>query len=112
MGDPNYTNGFNVTLRDNLLDLPLSWKKPQHIFVNSMSCLFHRDVPVEFIHSVFDVMDKAYWHRFQVLTKRSGRLVELEPILKWSPNVWMGVSVENKGYLFWTDGLRRTSISV
>lgn len=112
MGNPSYSNGFEVTLHDNLLGLPLTWKKPQHIFVNSMSDLFHKDVPVEFIQSVFDVMNKAHWHHFQILTKRSDRLVELDPILKWVPNIWMGVSVENKNYLYRIDDLRKTSAHI
>ncbi len=112
MGNPSYSNGFNVTLHENLLGLPLSWKKPQHIFVNSMSDLFHKDVPIEFIQSVFDVMNRAPWHRFQILTKRLDRLVELNPILKWAPNIWMGVSVENKDYVHRIDDLRKTHASI
>src|SRR5271157_679609 len=112
MGNPSYSNGFEVTMHDNLLGLPLSWKKPQCIFVNSMSDLFHKDVPVEFIQSVFDVMNKAHWHRFQILTKRSERLVELDPILKWASNIWMGVSVENRNYLHRIDDLRRTNADI
>jgi protein gp37 len=77
-----------------------------------MSDLFHKDVPVDFIQSVFDVMNKAHWHRFQILTKRSDRLVELDPILKWAPNIWMGVSVENKDYLYRIDDLRKTSAHI
>lgn len=112
MGNPSYSNGFNVTLHNNLLGLPLTWKKPQHIFVNSMSDLFHKDVPVEFIKRVFDVMNMAHWHRFQILTKRTDRLVELDPILKWAPNIWMGVSVENKDYLYRIDDIRKTSAHI
>jgi protein gp37 len=112
MGNPSYSKGFEVTLHDNLLGLPLSWKKPQHIFVNSMSDLFHKDVPVEFIQSVFDVMSQAHWHRFQILTKRSDRLVKLNSILNWAPNIWMGVSVENKDYLYRIDDLRKTTAQV
>ncbi|MDI6898123.1 DUF5131 family protein [Methanocella conradii] len=108
MGNPSYTNGFKVTLHNNLLGLPLTWKKPQHIFVNSMSDLFHKDVSIEFIQNVFDVMNNALWHSFQILTKRSDRLVELDPILKWAPNIWMGVSVENEDYLYRIDDLRKT----
>ncbi|WP_174591164.1 DUF5131 family protein [Methanocella conradii] len=108
MGNPSYANGFKVTLHNNLLGLPLSWKKPQHIFVNSMSDLFHKDVSIEFIQNVFDVMNNASWHNFQILTKRSDRLVELDPILKWAPNICMGVSVENEDYLYKIDDLRKT----
>src|SRR5690242_14086930 len=71
MGQANYRNGFRLTLQPHMLDLPLKWKKPQTIFVNSMSDLFHKNVPVDFIQQVFAVMTKAHWHRFQVLTKRA-----------------------------------------
>ena len=79
MGQPNYANGFKLTLHEHALEAPLSWKKPQVIFVNSMSDLFHRDVPVEFIQQVFSVMRRASWHTFQVLTKRSERLAGTQP---------------------------------
>ena len=78
MGQPNYEHGFKVALHPQSLELPLKWKKPQTIFVNSMSDLFHKDVPVEFILRVFEMMNKAYWHRYQILTKRSERLKELD----------------------------------
>ena len=74
MGQPNYANGFAVTLHDDVVERPLSWRKPQTIFVNSMSDLFHDRVPLDFIARVFDVMRRATWHRFQVLTKRHERL--------------------------------------
>lgn len=109
MGQPNYSNGFELTIHERVLDLPLRWKKPQVIFVNSMSDLFHKDVPVEFIHRVFDVMRRASWHTFQVLTKRSDRLLELNEEIEWSPNVWMGASVENTNYTFRIDHLRATN---
>jgi len=108
MGQPNYRNGFQVTLHEHALELPLSWKKPQMIFVNSMSDLFHQDVPIEFIQRVFDVMHQASWHTFQVLTKRSKRLRELDSKTNWSSNVWMGVSVENEKYALRIDDLRQT----
>jgi protein gp37 len=108
MGQANYANGFELTLQEQMLDLPLSWKKPRAIFVNSMSDLFHKDVPASYVHRVFDVMRKAYWHQFQVLTKRSDRLLELSSELTWPPNVWMGVSVENADYTFRIDHLRQT----
>lgn len=95
MDNPRYKNGFNLTLHHDLIELPLSWKQPKRIFVNSMSDLFHKDVPIEFIQDIFDVMEKANWHTFQILTKRAERLVELSPFLKWPSNVWQGVSVEN-----------------
>jgi protein gp37 len=95
MGQPNYRNGFKVTCHEHVLEQPLNWKTPRTIFVNSMSDLFHEDVPEEFIASVFRVMKRATWHQFQVLSKRDERLVELAPRLPWPTNVWMGVSVEN-----------------
>lgn len=98
MGNPRYRHGFAVTLHPNLLELPLRWNKPSMIFVNSMSDLFHKSVPDEFIRRVFEVMAKAKQHIFQVLTKRSERLLELSPQLPWSENVWMGVSVETMKY--------------
>lgn len=99
MRQPNYANGFQLTLQPHILEAPLSWKRPQTIFVNSMSDLFHCDVPVSFIQDVFEVMAAAHWHKFQVLTKRSDRLLELSPLLDWKENVWMGVSVESSRYV-------------
>lgn len=95
MQNPSYRNGFEVTLHEHLLQYPLRLKRPQTIFVNSMSDLFHADVPDAFIQNVFAVMKQAYWHRFQVLTKRSERVRAMSPALEWPANVWMGVSVEN-----------------
>lgn len=112
MGQPNYRNGFKLTLQPHALTLPLKWKRPQMIFVNSMSDLFHKDVPLEYIEQVFSVMQQASWHTFQVLTKRSGRLLELHTKLEWPRNVWMGVSVENAGYLSRIDHLRQTNAKV
>jgi protein gp37 len=112
MGQENYRNGFRLTLQPHMLDLPLRWKKPQTVFVNSMSDLFHEDVPFDYIWRVFDVMRRAHWHRFQVLTKRSERLAELDQKLEWTPNIWMGVSVENDDYCSRIDDLRRTRAQV
>jgi protein gp37 len=112
MGQPNYANGFDLTLHENALELPLKWKKPQAIFVNSMSDLFHKDVPMDFILKTFDVMRRADWHNFQVLTKRSERLLELSPILPWKPHIWMGVSVEALKYTPRIDHLRQTGAMV
>ena len=112
MGQPNYRDGFELTLQPKMLELPLTWKKPQTIFVNSMSDLFHDDVPVEYIKRVFEVMRRAHWHRFQVLTKRAERLAALASQLSWTPNVWMGVSVENADYLWRIDRLRSTRAAV
>jgi protein gp37 len=112
MGNPNYRNGFQLTLHEHALNLPLSWKTPQFIFVNSMSDLFHEDVPLEFILRIFDVMRQASWHSFQVLTKRSRRMVELSAEIQWPENVWMGVSVENASYTFRIDHLRQTQAKI
>lgn len=112
MGQPNYANGFKLTLHEKALGLPLQWKKPQTIFVNSMSDLFHQRVPVEFILRVFETMNRAHWHRYQVLTKRAERLAELSPKLPWTPNIWMGVSVEHVYYAHRIDALRRTGAQV
>lgn len=110
--NPSYYNGFNVTLHERILTLPLQWRKPQFVFVNSMSDLFHEDVPDNFIFSVFNVMNRANWHRFQILTKRSGRLLQLSPKLNWAPNIWMGVSVEDSEHIYRTDRLRQTNASI
>lgn len=98
MGQPSYANGFEVTLQPHTLETPLRWKKPQVIFVNSMSDLFHEKVPEEYILEVFRVMNDAHWHQFQILTKRPERLVELDSRLPWAPHIWMGVSVETAAY--------------
>ena len=112
MGQSNYVNGFKLTLQPQALDLPLRWKKPQRIFVNSMSDLFHKDVPLTFIQRVFEVMTQAHWHQFQILTKRAERLAEIAPQLPWRPNIWMGVSVERQDYTFRIDHLRQTPAHV
>jgi protein gp37 len=112
MGQPNYVNGFKLTLHPQSLEIPLGWKKPQMIFVNSMSDLFHKDVPVDFIQQVFDVMRRADWHRFQVLTKRAERLLEIDPQIEWPSNVWMGVSAENQDYKYRIDLLRQTRAKI
>jgi len=96
MGQDKYRNSFKVTLHPNCLNEPLNWKKPQVIFVCSMSDLFHKNVPDEYIKQVFEVMNKANWHTFQVLTKRSKRLAQLAPELNWTDNIWMGVTVESQ----------------
>jgi len=108
MGQPNYANGFKVTLHPDVLDRPLSWNKPQMIFVNSMSDLFHREVPLSFILDIFDVMRKAHWHTFQILTKRSGRMARLNRRIDWPHNVWMGVTVESGRFISRIDDLRST----
>ncbi len=112
MGQPNYRDGFAVRMHQQVLQLPLTWKRPRTIFVNSMSDLFHKSVPLEFVERVFDVMGQAPWHRFQILTKRSDRLAKVSSGLKWCPNIWMGVSVENEQYLHRADHLRSTLAAV
>ncbi len=112
MGQANYRNGFDVTLQPQMLELPLRWKTPKRIFVNSMSDLFHLDVSLSYIKQVFDVMRRAPWHQFQVLTKRAERIEELSAELDWAPNIWMGVSVENKKYACRIDHLRKTGARV
>lgn len=112
MGQPNYLNGFELTLQPQMLDLPLQWKRPQTIFVNSMSDLFHEDVPLRYIRRVFSVMRRAHWHRFQVLTKRADRLSAIDTDLEWPDNVWMGVSVESAKYVDRIDHLRTTRARV
>jgi protein gp37 len=96
MGQENYINGFELAMHPHVLEHPLKWKKPQIIFVNSMSDLFHEKVPLTFIKKVFEVMKRANWHTFQVLTKRAERLEEFAPSLDWPENVWAGVTVENQ----------------
>jgi protein gp37 len=108
MGQSNYLNGFKVTIHEHMLEHPLRWKKPRLIFVNSMSDLFHADVPIEFIERVFDTMRRAEQHQFQILTKRSRRLLELDAQIDWPQNVWMGVSVESADYTFRINDLRTT----
>jgi protein gp37 len=108
MGQKNYVDGFKITLQPHMLEHPLKWKTPKFIFVNSMSDLFHRDVPVEYIQKVFEIMNKAHWHQFQILTKRSERLLELSPLLNWTPNIWMGVSIESQKFAYRADHLRNT----
>ena len=112
MGAENYRNGFMVTMHEHMLECPLHWKSPRKIFVNSMGDLFHEDVPDDFIRRVFKVMNEAYWHQFQVLTKRSARLLELNSQLRWSKNIWVGVTVEKEEYKFRIDDLRKTSAKI
>jgi protein gp37 len=112
MGSRNYRNGFTLTLHDHALDTPLQWKRPRMVFVNSMSDLFHEDVPTEFILRVFEVMRRARHHQFQVLTKRAERLSEMDSGLSWPDNVWMGVTVETADYAFRIDHLRQTGAHI
>jgi protein gp37 len=112
MGQANYINGFELTLQPQMLDLPLSWKSPKRIFVNSMSDLFHKDVPLSYIKKVFDVMHRAPQHQYQILTKRSERLLAVHGELNWAPKIWMGVSVESDKYVSRIDDLRKTDAHV
>ena len=112
MGQPNYRNGFDLTMHDHMVELPIKWKKPQRIFVNSMSDLFHKDVPLEFIQRVFETMQIADWHQYQVLTKRPDRLAELDDQLPWADQIWMGTSVENEKVLWRIDCLRNTGAKI
>jgi len=112
MGQRKYRNGFKLTTHPNTLNLPLRWKRPQRIFVNSMSDLFHDQVPLEYIQRVFHTMRLAHWHQFQVLTKRSGRLLAVNEKIDWPSNVWMGVSVESSAYKARIDHLRKTDAAV
>ena len=99
MGTRGYENGFDVTLHPHTLEKPLKLKKPQIIFVNSMSDIFHEKIPDEFIFQIFEVMNKAHWHTFQVLTKRPKRLAKMASQLNWTDNIWMGVTVEANEYV-------------
>ncbi len=112
MGVDKYRNGFILSIHEEVLTEPLTWAKPQTIFVNSMSDLFHEDVPIEFIQKIFDVMRQAHWHQFQILTKRPERLLELDNQIDWPQNVWMGVSVESDSYLQRIDMLRNTHAAI
>jgi protein gp37 len=112
MGNRRYRNGFALTLHADQLRLPLKWTQPRRIFVNSMSDLFHEDVPEDFIAAVFNVMERASWHRFQVLTKRADRVAALAPRLPWPANVWQGVSVESARYVNRVRALQRVPAAV
>ena len=107
-----YEQGFNLRIWPERLEAPLRWRKPKTIFVNSMSDLFHEDIPASYIAEVFETMCAAHWHTFQVLTKRDERLAELAPDLPWPANVWMGVSVENRRFVRRADSLRSVPAAV
>jgi len=108
MGVEKYRNGFAVTTHPSTLKDPLKWKKLRLVFVNSMSDLFHEDVPLSFIQSVFQTMNDAYHHTFQVLTKRPSRVLEIENTLIWSPNIWLGTSIESQRWQFRLEELKKT----
>lgn len=111
-GSPNYVNGFRVTLHENALKIPFRWRKPRIVFVNSMSDIFHRDIPKHFIDKMFGVMASTSQHTYQILTKRSDRMLELNSTLQWQPNIWMGVTVETAEYKNRIDHLRQTGAAV
>lgn len=108
MGVEKYSEGFRIKTHAEALTIPFTWKKPKVVFVNSMSDLFHPEVPIEFIKEVFAVMNKTPQHIYQVLTKRSERLLDLSSELNWTPNIWMGVSVENEEYTYRISDLSQT----
>ena len=121
MGNPKYQNdgesptsgpGFALTLHRDALELPRSWRAPRRIFVNSMSDLFHDDVPLSFIQEVFGVIEETPRHTYQLLTKRSKRLVRVAPHLSWPPNLWMGVSIESHRYIYRMRDLLKTEARV
>ncbi len=106
MGLEKYSQGFELRMHESQIDAPLKMKKPQTIFVCSMSDIFHKDVPDEFILKLFNVMNKAHWHTFQVLTKRAERIKELDKRIIWTDNIWMGTTVENDAVTYRIDELR------
>lgn len=112
MGNEKYSNGFEVTLHENCLEDPFKWKKPSLIFVNSMSDLFHEEIPDDYIKRVFDIMNRASWHTFQVLTKRAERLSRISSSLNWTSNIWQGVTVESNKYKNRIDFLREVPSNV
>lgn len=112
MGVEKYKNGFRLTLQPDVLELPKKWKEPKIIFVNSMSDLFHKNIPFIYIKKIFDVMNECPQHIFQVLTKRSDRVLELSSELNWTQNIWMGVSVENEKVRFRVNDLRKTNAMI
>ncbi|HVL22896.1 MAG TPA: phage Gp37/Gp68 family protein [Thermomicrobiales bacterium] len=107
-----YEQGFDLRLWPGRLEKPLHWKKPRMIFVNSMSDVFHAGVPDAFIRQIFDVMVRAHWHTYLILTKRPRRLARMAPSLPWPKNVWMGVSVESNEVAWRADELRRVPAAV
>ncbi len=111
-GSPNYRNGFNITSHQHMLNLPSTWKKSRMIFVNSMSDLFHEEVHLDFIQSVFKVMNECPQHIFQILTKRSKRITELNHLLSWTNNIWMGVTIEHEKYLHRMEHLKQSDAKI
>lgn len=112
MGVQKYRNGFTLTTHSSTLEEPLKWAKPRLVFVNSMSDLFHKSVPPEFIKSVFDIMNRSPQHTFQVLTKRPDRVSQLNDSLNWTPNIWLGVSIESQRWLNRLEKLKKTGARI
>lgn len=112
MGNERYKNAFQVTVHRDIFERPLEWQKPKMIFVNSMSDIFHEDIPDQDILDLFDVMNRAHWHTFQVLTKRADRMLELSDRINWTDNIWMGVSVENRDAIDRCERLKQTGAKV
>ncbi len=112
MGQANYRNGFEVTCHQHSLGLPLTWHKHKMVFVNSMSDLFHNNIPLSFVKQIFQTMNKARWHCFQVLTKRSGRMFQLSNNFSWTSNIWMGVTVEEARYQYRINNLLESPATV
>jgi protein gp37 len=109
---PQFPNGFRFTMHPNRLEEPKRWRKPSRIFVNSMSDLFHEEMPLEFLQQIFAVMRECPQHIFQILTKRDAKLLEFAPFLEWSQNIWLGVSVETQVYHHRIDALRQVPAAV
>lgn len=112
MNNPRYLNGFDITLHYDALSNPIKWQTPKMIFVNSMSDLFHEKIPISFIKKVFEVIRKANHHKYQILTKRSERLLEIAPLLRWPDNLWMGVTVEMEEFAYRISHLIQTPAKV
>lgn len=112
MGNERYKNAFQVTVHRDIFERPLEWQKPKMIFVNSMSDIFHEDIPEQDILDLFDVMNRANWHTFQVLTKRADRMLELSDRINWTDNIWMGVSVENRDAIDRCERLKQTGAKI
>lgn len=112
MGLPKYKNGFSLTLHPETLEIPYTWNKPKKVFVNSMSDLFHKNVPLSYIKKVFRVMNENQQHTFQVLTKRPELVLKYDSELNWTPNIWIGTSVENEKVMYRIDSLRQTTARI
>lgn len=112
MGSEKYMNGFRLTVHPDVINEPYSWKKPKKVFVNSMSDLFHEKIPIPFLKKVFNVMNDTPQHVYQVLTKRSERLVQIADNFKWTNNIWMGVSVENEKVINRIEHLKKTPAKI